>query len=282
MILETTKYRNNKLEELKEEISSFNSKPKLLVIIADRYNESSEKYVKNKHIIAEKVGIEIIERRITNWKDDTKEFLKQRLKFIIVANRNKVNGIICQLPFPNLSDNEIAELIPPELDVDGFHPENLGKLMRGQNCLQSCTPKGIVDFLSNIDDDFNGVNICIVGRSNIVGKPLANMFINKGATVTICNSKTKNLRDITKQSEIVICAIGKAKFFDKSYFNSSATVIDVGINFVDGKMCGDVDYDDVVDNVRFLTPVPKGVGILTTLALMQNTVKAYKDKKEIK
>lgn len=277
MRLETTEYRDVKIEQLKEKVSKFDRKPFLAIVVANGYSDASAKYVKNKHILAEKIGIETCEFPV-DCTLPPQEFVEDVKKLIGILNKHdKIDGIIVQLPMPHIDENEIASLIAPEKDVDGFHPINLGKLMRGEDCLASCTPKGIMDYIDYLGVELKGKNVCIVGRSNIVGKPLANMMINKGATVTVCNSNTQILDSYTFCADIVVTAIGKPKYFKSYYFDSNTLILDVGINFLEGKMCGDCDYDDIVDMCD-ITPVPKGVGQLTVLALMENVIKAYEMK----
>ena len=281
MRLETTEYRDRWIEILKEKVTTFDRKPFLAIVVADGYSKASEKYVKNKHIVAEKIGIETCEFPIEYDKYTTspEEFIQDVKNVVVALNKHEgIDGIIVQLPMPYIDENEIASLIAPEKDVDGFNPVNLGKLMRGEDCLESCTPKGMMDYIDYLGIDLKGKNVCVVGRSNIVGKPIANMMINKGATVTVCNSNTQNLIDYTSCADIVVTAIGKPKYFTKDYFTSRALILDVGINFLDGKMCGDCDYDDLVDMCD-ITPVPRGCGQLTLIALMKNVIKAYEMKR---
>ena len=283
MILKSKDYVDLMTELMKSSTKSYKRKPKLAIIFAKDYSKASERYIRNKHKLAEQVGIDIVEFGIELERLDEVMFEQVMYKLIQELNRMEdVDGIIVQLPIPYLDENEVASWIHPDKDVDGFHPTNLGKIMRGEDCLKSCTPKGIVDFLKTSGIPLDGTNVCIVGRSNIVGKPLANLLINEGSTVTVCNSKTRNLQGMTSMADIVITAVGKPKYFTREYFNNHATVIDVGINFDEnGKMCGDVDFDDVVDFVENITPVPGGVGATTVLSLMQNTIKAYEMKQGV-
>lgn len=285
MILCTDSYKHTRIDQMKQEVSLFKRAPKLMIIVAKDYSQASSKYVGNKIRIASEIGIEVEEVEL-EWKDkDARHFELAVKSAIYNANENpEVDGIIVQLPLPYLNENEVASWISPGKDVDGFNPTNLGKVMRGEDDgFVSCTPKGILDFIKHQQIPLKGTSVCIVGRSNIVGKPLANLLINEGATVTVCNSNTKYLRHVTKNAEIVITAIGKPKFFTKDYFAHYQTVIDVGINFDEnGKMCGDVDFDNVKDLVYDITPVPKGVGPLTVLSLMKNTIQAYRKNNLVK
>lgn len=193
-----------------------------------------------------------------------------------------VNGILVQLPLPkHLNEEEVIALIAPEKDVDGFHPQNLGRLLRGLDTLKACTPSGVMRLLRDYDVDPAGKRAVIVGRSNIVGKPMAVMLLNANATVTVCHSKTENLKDICREADILVCAIGRAKMIDASYVKPGAVVIDVGMNRdEDGKLCGDVDFASVSQVAGALTPVPGGVGPMTRAMLMLNTVQACKEQND--
>ena len=182
-----------------------------------------------------------------------------------------------QLPLPShINEKKICEAISVKKDVDGFKAENLGKIMLGDDDgFISCTPQGIIYLIDQLNMDLHGKNVVVVGRSNIVGKPVASLLINKGATTTVCNSRTKDLAGILKKADIIVIAIGKAKFLTKDMVKEGAVVIDVGINRVDGKIYGDVDYENVKDIVSHITPVPGGVGPMTIAMLLKNTVKAF-------
>ena len=277
MILETKSYKQHMIQLMKKTVSRFERKPKLAIVVAKDYSEASSRYVKNKHNLANEIGIDIVQYEV-EWKH-LDEVMFEAVVYKLIQELNEddsIDGIIVQLPVPYLDENEIASWISPDKDVDGFNPVNLGRLMRGEECFVSCTPQGIIDYLKHLQMPLKGTDVCIVGRSNIVGKPLANLFINEGSTVTVCNSNTIDLMNVTSFADIVVTAIGKPKFFTKEYFGEYSTVIDVGINFDEnGKMCGDVDFNDVVDNVENITPVPGGIGQLTVLSLMKNTIKAY-------
>lgn len=279
MILCTDSYKQERIDQMKQEVSLFKRAPKLMIIVAKDYSQASTRYVNNKFKIANDIGIDVEEINL-EWKDkDPRQFELSIKSTIYNANqRPDVDGIIVQLPIPYVNENEVASWISPEKDVDGFNPTNLGKIMRGEDDgFVSCTPKGIMDFINYHNMPLKGTKVCIVGRSNIVGKPLANLFINEGATVMVCNSKTTNLKQHTQTADIIVTAIGVAKFFGADYFRPYQTIIDVGINFDEqGKMCGDVDFEQVKDTVFAITPVPRGVGPLTVLSLMDNTIKAYK------
>ena len=201
------------------------------------------------------------------------------LKLIDELNSNKeINGILLQSPIPkHLDINEAFRKILPDKDVDGFNPVNVGKLVLGQNTFVSCTPFGIIKLLEEYNISLEGKNAVIIGRSNIVGKPMSQCLLNKNATVTICHSKTNNLKEFTKKADILVSAIGKPKFVTKDMVKEGAIVIDVGINRnLEGKVCGDVDFENIKNMTSYITPVPGGVGPMTIAMLMNNVVKATK------
>lgn len=275
-LLQSKLFVDSQVTELQNIIDDFGLSPKLAIIVAKGYSKASERYVRNKHKLAERIGVEIVTHEV-EWEGLESEEFENNLKILIdkLNNDNTIHGIIVQLPVPYISDDLISTLIVPHKDVDGFHPYNLGELVRGNQFFTSCTPKAIYELMNYNKIDVCGKNVCIVGRSNIVGKPLANLMTNAGATVIHCNSKTKDLHTMTNLADIVVCAIGKPKFFNKDYFNQNAIIIDVGINFDEnGKLCGDVDFENVKEHVQAITPVPGGVGPLTVLSLMKNTIKA--------
>lgn len=263
-------------ERLKDEVTEMKKKglkPKLAVIMVGDDN-SSKIYVKNKSKACDEIGIDFEEHLLPE-----KTEMKELLGLIDELNNNKdINGILLQSPIPgHLDINEAFRRISPEKDVDGFNPMNVGKLVLAQNTFISCTPFGIIKLLEEYDIPIEGKNAVIIGRSNIVGKPMLQCLLNKNATVTICHSKTKNLKDITKNADILISAIGKTKYVTKDMVKDDAVVIDVGINRnSEGKVCGDVDFDSVKDKVSYITPVPGGVGPMTIAMLMNNVVKATK------
>ena len=189
-----------------------------------------------------------------------------------------VDGILVQLPLPaHIKEKDIIHAIDPNKDVDGFHPCNVGKLMLNEETFVSCTPKGIIRILETIGyDDLSGKRAVVVGRSNIVGKPIAQLLLNKNATVTICHSRTQDIENVCKEADILIAAIGKAKYINRNWVKEGAVVIDVGINRDENnKMCGDVDFEDVKEVCSYITPVPKGVGPMTIAMLLENTLQSY-------
>lgn len=191
-------------------------------------------------------------------------------------DRDDVNGILVQLPLPaHMDEDKVIQTISPKKDVDGFHPQSVGALSIGQPGFVSCTPAGVIQLLKRTGIEINGKECVIVGRSNIVGKPMALLMLRENATVTVCHSHTKDLKEVTKRADILIVAIGKPKFITKEYVKDGAVVIDVGIHRgADGKLCGDVDYDDVAPITYAITPVPGGVGPMTIAMLMNNCVEA--------
>lgn len=247
--------------------------PSLAVVLVGD-NDASKVYVRNKIKACAKWGIKSIEHRLPA--ETTQDELIALIKDM--NNDKEVNGILVQLPLPkHICEETILNLIAPEKDVDGFSDVNAGKVMRGTNMLTACTPKGIVQLIKSTGEDITGKHCVIIGRSNIVGKPVAMLMIKENATVTICHSKTKNLKDITSQADILISAIGVANFVKADMVKEGAIVIDVGINRnEEGKLCGDVDFEDVAPKCSFITPVPGGVGPMTINCLMENTVIAAK------
>lgn len=263
-------------EELKEEVKELKNAeiyPKLAVIMVGD-DPASKVYVRNKSRACEDVGIEY-EEYLLPAKTTREELLELIEK---LNNDERVHGILVQSPLPEgLDANEAFRTILPKKDVDGFHPVNVGKLSLNQDCFVSCTPYGIIKMLETYNIPIEGANAVIIGRSNIVGKPLAQCLLNKNATVTICHSKTKNLKEITKKADILIAAIGKPKFVTEDMVKENATVIDVGINRnEEGKLVGDTDFENIKEKVSFITPVPGGVGPMTIAMLMYNVVKAAK------
>ena len=192
-------------------------------------------------------------------------------------NDDKIHGILVQLPLPKqVDEKKVLRAIKAEKDVDGFHPYNVGLLNIGEDCLMPCTPLGVMNMMKDYGINLSGKNAVVIGRSNIVGKPMAAMLTKANATVTICHSKTENIKEICKKADIIVAAIGKAKFVTEDFIKDGAVVIDVGMNRVDGKLCGDVDFENVKDKCSFITPVPGGVGPMTITTLMENTLKACK------
>lgn len=260
----------NKVEELKAN----GIVPKLAVIMIGN-DIGSKIYVKNKSKACEEIGIEYEE-----YLRDEDIAMPELLDLIAeLNNRKDVHGILLQSPIPKHLDINLAiKTISPEKDVDGFHPINVGKLVLGQETFVSCTPFGVIKLLEEYNISLEGKNAVIIGRSNIVGKPLIQCLLNKNATVTVCHSKTKNLKEITKQADILIVAMGQANFVTIDMVKPGAVVVDVGINRnAEGKVCGDVDFENVEKVASYITPVPGGVGPMTIAMLMNNIVKSAKN-----
>lgn len=249
--------------------------PKLVVILVGD-NQASQTYVRNKERACEYVGMlsEVMRLESTIREEEL-------IKVIEQLNQDEaVDGILVQLPLPShIHEDKILDLIDPSKDVDGFHPSNVAKLLLGQDGLVPCTPKGMMVLLDEIGCDLRGKEVVVVGRSNIVGKPVALLCLRKNATVTIAHSQTTDLKAVCQRADILIAAIGKAKFFNRDYVKEGAIILDVGINRNENnKLCGDVDYDDVKDIVSYITPVPGGVGPMTIAMLLENTLQAYQQR----
>ena len=262
-----------KLKEEVEELKKAEINPKLAVIMVGE-DKASKVYVKNKSKACEEVGVEFEEYLLPA---NTK--MKDLLELIEKLNNDiTIHGILVQSPLPEgLDANEAFKTISPKKDVDGFNPINVGKLSLNQDCFVSCTPFGIIKMLEAYNIAIEGANAVVIGRSNIVGKPLAKCLLNKNATVTVCHSKTKNLKEITSKADILVAAIGKPKFVTADMVKEGATIIDVGINRMeDGKLVGDTDFENIKEKVSYITPVPGGVGPMTVAMLMYNVVKAAK------
>lgn len=254
-----------------EELKKKNINSKLAVIMVGE-DPASKVYVRNKSRACEDVGIKYEEYLL-----DSKITQKELIELIERLNNDKtINGILLQSPIPsNLDINEAFRTISPEKDVDGFNPLNVGKLVLNQDTFVSCTPYGIMKMFEEYDIDLTGKNVVILGRSNIVGKPLIHCCLNKNATVTSCHSKTQNIAQKAKEADVLISAIGKANFVTADMVKDGAVVIDVGINRLDnGKITGDVDFESVKEKASYITPVPGGVGPMTIAMLMNNVIKA--------
>ena len=258
-----------KCKELKEK----GINPKLAVIMVGD-NKASQVYVRNKSKACNEVGVEFEEFLL-----DANIEQKELIELIEKLNQDdSIHGILLQSPIPeHLDINEAFRAISPEKDVDGFHPVNVGKLCLNQDTFVSCTPFGIMKMFDAYNIDLTGKNVTILGRSNIVGKPLIQCCLNKNATVTVCHSKTKDLKQHTQNADVVIAAIGKSKFVTADMIKKGAIIIDVGINrSEDGKLTGDVDFENVSEKASYITPVPGGVGPMTIAMLMNNVIKSSK------
>ncbi|MGE7182959.1 bifunctional methylenetetrahydrofolate dehydrogenase/methenyltetrahydrofolate cyclohydrolase FolD [Peribacillus sp. NPDC006672] len=261
-------------QELSKEVQQLREKnivPGLAVILVGD-NQASQTYVRNKQKACEDLGMHSV--LIKKPAELSQEELIQSIDEL--NQDDSIHGILVQLPLPgHIQEKAIIEAISPEKDVDGFHPINIGRMMTGQDAFLPCTPYGVMVMLEYIDYDLEGKHVVIVGRSNIVGKPAGQMFLNANATVTYCHSKTKDLAYYTKQADVVVAAVGKRDTITSEHIKEGAVVIDVGMNRnEEGKLCGDVAFDEVKSKASFITPVPKGVGPMTITMLMKNTVKS--------
>jgi len=268
VILEKIREEHNQLKE------KYGKQAGLAVVIVGN-NPASQVYVRNKMKACENVGF-----YSENIELDENISEEELLQEIDKLNKNdRINGILVQLPLPShINELKIIDSISPEKDVDGFHVANIGKMVIGDETgFLSCTPYGIMQLLEEYKIEIAGKDAVIIGRSNIVGKPMALMLIQKGATVQVCNSRTKDLRKKLNDADIIIVAAGVPKLLKKEDVKEGAVVIDVGINRVDGKICGDVDYEEVVEKASYITPVPGGVGPMTIASLIKNTFKSYKN-----
>ena len=262
------------------ELTKKDIKPTLAVVLIGN-DPASQVYVRNKKIMCEKVGIESVEYK---FGEDIKE--TELLSLIDSLNRDKgINGILVQFPIPpHISKQKTINAISPDKDVDGLHPINAGKLMNNIECLTPCTPQGSMIMINSIAEDTSGMNAVVLGRSNLVGKPMSQLLINANCTVTQVHSKTKDIQSFTSQADILVAAIGIPNFVKSDWVKKDAIIIDVGINRVASdqnataktKLVGDVDFEDVFDKVSAITPVPGGVGLMTVACLMNNTLIATK------
>ena len=228
-------------------------------------------YLNNQEKVAVSLGLEF--EKIHLNEDIKEDKLIEKIKEL--NNDNSVNGIILQLPLPkNMDEKKVISSISPEKDIDCLTFVNQGKLYMGEDTFMPCTPKSVLTILKSLNINLEGMEVVVIGRSNIVGKPAGALLLKENCTVTMCHSRTKNLREVCKRADILVVAIGKAKFVDESFVKDGAIVIDVGTNSVEGKITGDVDFDKVIDVASFVTPVPGGVGALTTTLLMKNACEA--------
>lgn len=257
-------------DELKKKVSEMKEKPTLVVIsVGD--NPASKVYVGQKEKCANYIGINYKHMHFDSISDD--DLIEEIDK---LNDNKKINGIIVQLPLPDgMNETRIVNTIVPEKDVDGLTYLNAGLLLNNKALHVSCTPKGIMELFKREHINLEGANVVVIGRSILVGKPMMNLLINANATVTLCHSKTKNIEKITRKADILIVAIGKKEFIKKEMVKRGSIVIDVGINRVDGKLYGDVDFNDVYKKVKKITPVPGGVGPMTVVMLMKNVCDAY-------
>jgi methylenetetrahydrofolate dehydrogenase (NADP+) / methenyltetrahydrofolate cyclohydrolase len=247
--------------------------PGLAVILVGN-NPASKTYVSNKERTCRELGMHSVLIELP-------ETVSEQALLNQVAELNEdpsIHGILVQMPLPDhINETKVIETISPEKDVDGFHPVNVGRMMTGQDSFLPCTPYGVMEMLDYIGADIAGKHVVVVGRSNIVGKPAGQLFLNKNATVTYCHSKTTDLKAFTRQADILVAAVGKVNLITKDHVKEGAIVIDVGMNRNnEGKLCGDVDFSEVKEIASYITPVPGGVGPMTITMLMFNTLKAAK------
>jgi len=265
--------RNRLADEIQELKKKTGKTPGLATVLVGD-DPASSVYVRNKNKICGELGFQSFEQKLSA---DTSE--EKLLQLVGELNSNKdVHGILVQLPLPDQIDSEkILQAIDPKKDVDGFHPVNVGKLVVGNALLTPCTPTGIIALLDRYDIEISGKHAVIIGRSNIVGKPVSMLLLHRNATITICHSRTQNLEEVTRSADILVAAVGRANFVTDEMVSEGTVVIDVGINRVDGKLTGDVDFEPVSKKASHITPVPGGVGPMTIALLMENTLKAFKE-----
>ena len=265
-------------DELKEKVSVFekeNGRKITLAVILVGENPASQVYVRNKIKATEYVGMRSLSFHLPS--DATEEQVSETV--LSLANDSSVDGILVQLPLPkHLNEDKILSLIPAEKDVDGFLAENVGNLLLGKKTTVACTPFGVLKMLKSENIELSGKNAVVLGRSNIVGKPMALLLLQENCTVTICHSKTQNLKEICTKADIIVAAIGKPKFLTSDMVKDGAVVIDVGINRTENGLVGDVDYENVCLKTSYITPVPGGVGPMTIAMLLENTYLCAKNR----
>lgn len=268
---ETSKKVKDALKTDVEKMKERGVTPGLAVIIVGN-DSASRVYVNNKKKACEYIGIHSEEYALPE--ETTQEELLELVERL--NKKDDIHGILCQLPLPkHINEETVINAISPKKDVDAFHPVNVGKIMIGNFDFLPCTPSGVMELLNEYNISTDGKHCVVIGRSNIVGKPQAMLMLHKNATVTICHSHTKNLKEICQSADILIVAIGRAKMIDESYIKDGAVVIDVGMDRDEnGKLCGDVDFESACKKASFITPVPGGVGPMTIATLMKNAVRA--------
>lgn len=275
MILDGKALSTKVKDRVKQEINNLpkNDNIPTLAVVLVGDDPASAIYVRNKKRACEYVGIKSVS--VTLGQDTTQEKLEQTLNDL--NNDKSINGILLQLPLPKgLDERKALNCIAPEKDVDGLSSVNLGKLITKEVGITPCTPTGVMEFFKEYNIDLTGKNVVIINRSILVGKPLALMMLNANATVTICHSKTQNISEYTKKADVIVTAVGKAKFLTEDMVKDGAVIIDVSIVRTETGLCGDADYENIKDKTSYITPVPGGVGPMTIAMLMENTLKAYK------
>ena len=263
--------KERKLNDLKFKLDNLGNQLGLAVLQVGE-DEASKVYIRQKENAANSLGYTYIHKHFPS--DVTQEEVINEIE--LLNNNDCIDGIIVQMPLPkHLNESDIQNTIDPLKDVDGLTYVNAGKLVQNVPGLVPCTPKGIIDILDNYEIGIEGANVVVIGRSILVGKPIATLLTNRNATVVLTHSKTKDLASITRNADIIIAAVGKANFVTEDMVKDGAVVIDVGINRLDGKLCGDVDYNYVKDKCSYITPVPGGVGPMTVYELMNNVYEAH-------
>lgn len=271
-IIDGKKISNEIKEEIKQKVAAYKQHGVeiTLAVIQVGNNPASSVYVKNKKKACEFVGINSLSYELPE--DTTEKYLLSLIAEL--NNRDDVNGILLQLPLPkHMDERKMLLAIAPDKDVDGFHPMNVGALCIGEPRFVSCTPAGVIELLKRSNIEISGKECVVIGRSNIVGKPMAHLLLEENGTVTVAHSKTKDLKTVASRADILIVAVGRPKMITAEYVKDGAVVIDVGINRTeDGKLCGDVDFENVAPKCSAITPVPGGVGVMTIAMLMKNCV----------
>lgn len=263
--------KENIKEDVSKIIKKYGKAPTLAVVLVGS-NPASLIYVRNKIKACNKVGINSIQVIL----DETASEEEIKNEVIKLANNPDVNGILVQLPLPKgINKENIIELIPENKDVDGLTKKNVAKLVLNEDGIVPCTPSGVVDLLKYYNIKISGKKVAIIGRSMLVGKPLSLLLTNLDATVTLCHSKTSNIEEITKNSDIIVCALGKPKFLKNNMVSENAVIIDVGINRIEDKIVGDADFENIFNKVSYITPVPGGCGPMTVAELLNNTIKCF-------
>ncbi len=274
LIIDGKRISSDIKDELRDKVSELNNKgiEVTLAVIQVGNDPASTVYVGNKKKACEYIGIKSLAYELpeTTSQEELVDLVEE------LNRKEEVKGILVQLPLPaHIDEDTIIKTIDPLKDVDGFHPQSVGALSIGQKGFVSCTPAGVIELLKRSNIEIQGKECVIIGRSNIVGKPMALLMLRENATVTICHSRTKNLKEVAKRADILIVALGKPRYVTKDFVKEGAVVIDVGIHRgTDNKLCGDVDYEDVLSQVSAITPVPGGVGPMTIAMLMNNCVEA--------
>ena len=272
-LIDGKKIQTEMIEELNSKVKELKQVPKLVIIQIGDFGPSN-KYVAQKKTVGEKVGIDVEHLRF--YEDNTEEEVLNKIDEL--NNDPNVHGIMVQLPLPKgFDEDKITNRVSSSKDVDGLTTENIGRLFDGKNAFTPCTALGVMELFKRYSIDLKGKHAVILGRSKLVGKPLIACLLNENATVTICHSKTENLSAITKKADILIVAIGRKYFVTKDMVRKGTVIIDVGINVEDGKIYGDVNFDDVKPKASYMTPVPNGVGRMTVISLMNNVIKAYQE-----